>query len=153
MSYRILIAGGLSAALATVAIAGGHGGNPAVKARQSHMQLYQHNLAVLGGMAQGEIEYDAEAAQIHADNLLAVASLDERGYWTEGTAAGEVEGSRALPAIWEDMAGFEEDKADMITAASAMAEAAGTGLEAVQANIRAVGQACGACHQGYRQRN
>ena len=34
----------------------------AVKARQAHMQLYAANLGVLGGMARGNMDYDAEAA-------------------------------------------------------------------------------------------
>ena len=33
-----------------------------VVARQSHMQLYAHNLGILGGMAQGKMDYDADAA-------------------------------------------------------------------------------------------
>ena len=43
--------------LGTAVSAGGHGGNPAVKARQAHMQLYGFNLGALGAMAKGCLLY------------------------------------------------------------------------------------------------
>lgn len=90
------------AASTSAAFAGGHGGNPAVKARQSHMQLYAHNLGILGGMARGNIEYDAGAAQAAANNLAALSTLDQRSYWVPGTSNAELgEATRALPALWE----------------------------------------------------
>ena len=59
MALKSLLAATLITALAApLAHAGGHGGNPAVKARKAHMQLYAHNLGILGGMAKGEVEYD-----------------------------------------------------------------------------------------------
>lgn len=142
------------ALVGTATFAGGHGADldPAVNARHSHMQLYAFNLGVLGGMAQGEVDYDAAAASTAASNLAMVAGLDQSAYWTEGTEAGTAEGSRALPAIWENMADYDTKNADMLAAAEAMAAVAGDGLEAVQANIRDLGGACSACHREYRQR-
>ena len=122
--------------------------NPAVTARQAHMQLYAHNLGVLGGMAQSKIDYDAEAAQAAADNLLAVATLDQRGYWIEGTS----EGTKALPAIWENMDDFMSKSEGMITAARSMADVAGTDLASLQGAMGDLGGACSACHREYRQR-
>lgn len=137
----------------TVVLAEGHTDLPReVSARLNHMGLYGFNLGTLGGMARGNIEYDAAAASAAASNLHAMAMIDQSAYWTEGTSTADLsEGTRALPAIWEDTAGFEEAKADMVTAAAAMQEVAGDGLEAVQANMEALGGACGACHEDYRQ--
>jgi cytochrome c556 len=144
----IAVAGMAGSAL----LAASHGMDPAVKARQAHMTLLQHNLALLGNMAKGAVEFDAEDAQAAADGLHLLASIDQRTYWTEGTSADEVEGSRGLPAIWENMADYESKVEGLETATATMAEAAGT-LDGVRANMNAVGSACGACHQTYRQPN
>ncbi len=154
MKPVILLAGATALALSTMALADSHAEvDPAVKARQAHMQLYTHNIAILGGMAQGNVEYDAALAQIAADNLATVATLDETTYWPEGTGNDMIEGTKALPAIWEDMDDFLAKQEGMITASAAMAEVAGTDLAAVQGAIRELGGACSACHREYRVRN
>jgi cytochrome c556 len=140
-ALAVLVAGG---ALAQSAFDG------AVRARKSHMQLYAFNAGALGAMAKGDVPYDAALAAGHAANLVALSSLDLSAYWPAGSAKGEIEGTRALPAIWEDMAGFE-GKTEALNAASvALVAAAGTDLAALQAAMGPVGQACGGCHQTYR---
>ena len=129
-------------------------GSAAIKARQAHMTLYQANAGVLFGMAQGRVDYDAEAAQAAADNLLALTGLDQRGYWLPGTAVGEAAAeTRALPAIWENLDGVIATHAQLAEAAAAMASVAGDGLEAVQGAIGPIGGACGSCHENFRQSN
>ena len=120
----------------------------AVKARQAHMTLYAANLGVLGGMAQGRMEYDAAMAQAAADNLAVLSQMDQGLYWMPGTSVDDVEGSRALPAIWED-------GSDIQAHGMALAEAAvaSDGLEAVQGAMGPIGAACGGCHEDYRQSN
>ena len=59
--------------------------NPAVTARQSLMTLYAFNLGTLGAMAQGNVEYDADAAQAAADNLVKLSSLSVGPMWAAGT--------------------------------------------------------------------
>jgi cytochrome c556 len=61
------------------------------------------------------------------------------------------EGGKALPAIWANYADFEAKAAALKTAADAAAAATAGGLEAFGPAFGAVGQACGACHQTYRQ--
>ena len=135
--------------LATVAPAGGHSdADPAVAARHAQMQLFSFNLAILGNMAQGKADYDAAAAQAAADNLAAVSGMDVSAYWAEGTA----EGSRALPAIWENLDDFMAKNAAVNTAAVAMAAVAGTDLESLQTAMGDLGGTCSACHREYRAR-
>ncbi|ROU04053.1 c-type cytochrome [Histidinibacterium lentulum] len=122
----------------------------AMSARQSHMQLYAHNLGILGGMARGDMEYDADMAAIAAADLVALASVSQQAYWPEGSSNADYEDSRALPAIWEDSAGFEEAKAALLAAATALAATAGTGPEGL-AGMRDVGGACGACHETFQE--
>lgn len=125
----------------------------AIKARQAQMQLYAHNMGVLGGMAQGKMDYDADAASAAASNLAALVQLNQSTYWPQGSDNASVEGTRALPAIWEDMAGVMEKGGAMVDAAIAMEAAAGGGLESLQGAMQALGGACGGCHQSYRQSN
>ena len=137
-------------AVPLVAFAEAHDGNPAVKARQSHMSLYSFNLGALGAMAKGDTPYDAELAQAHAEALASLASQPEAGYWTEGTSNDEVEGTRALPAIWSDADGFESARAGLEEATATLAGAAGNSLEELQAAFGPTGAACGTCHKTYR---
>lgn len=125
----------------------------AIMARKSHMQLYQHNIAVLGGMAQGNVAYDAAAASAAAGNLVALSSLNQMTYWPVGSEAGVAEGSRALPALWTSMDDVIAKATALTTAAVAMQAAAGTDLASLQAAMGALGGACGSCHESYRQPN
>lgn len=122
----------------------------AIEARQSHMQLYAHNLGILGGMARGNIDYDPEMAVTAAADLVAIASVSQQAYWPEGTDNAAFDDSRALPEIWEDTEGFEAAKAALLAAATALAETAGTGPEGL-AGLREVGGACGACHESFQE--
>ncbi len=151
MSRKIILAAAC-AALAFPAFGGGHGGAPAeVKARQAHMQLYSFNLGLLGDMAKGNVDYDAGAAQAAADNLAAVTSLDQSRYWAPGTDNASIEGTRALPAIWEKVPDVVKISQDLTAAAQGLAEVAGNGQEALGPALGPVGNACSACHKAYRQ--
>ena len=138
--------------LAGTAIAGGHGGNPAVKARKAHMQLYAFNLGTLGGMAKGEIEYNAEAAQAAANNMAALSTLAQGPYWIPGTSTDELgEETRALPKIWQSGSTAGAIGGELAKASAALAEVAGDGQAALGGAIGAVGKTCGDCHKAYRQ--
>ncbi len=136
--------------LGTIALA--QTATDAIKFRQAHMTLLSANLGVLGGMARGTIDYDAATAQTFADSLAAVAGLDQSLYWPEGTAQGEMEGTKALPAIWEDPEDFAEDRAALVDATRALVEVAGTGLDPLKEAMGPIGAACGACHETFRSR-
>lgn len=122
----------------------------AVQAREGHMKAFALHLGALGGMAKGEIEYDADLAAGHASELATLAGLAQTGYWPEGTSSVDLTGSRALPAIWEDMADFEAKREALHQAAMQLEGAVGDGPEAIGAALGGVGQACGACHRVYR---
>ncbi|MBF9033636.1 cytochrome c [Rhodobacterales bacterium HKCCE2091] len=126
----------------------------AILARQGQMELLQLHGGVLFGMARGNIDYDAELASLAAGNILAVTTLDQSLLWPEGSGVGEAtEETRALPAIWEDNATFMGHWSDLGLAAEALAEAAGGGLESMQAAIGPLGQSCSGCHESFRQSN
>ncbi|MDR9427378.1 MAG: cytochrome c [Salibaculum sp.] len=139
--------------LGTTAIADSHV-DPAIagamKARQAHMQLYAHNIGLLGNMARDQIDYDAEAASAAASNIAALSQLDQSRYWPEGSD-NSVDGSKALPALWDNLDDVMSKSEDLVMAAAAMEEAAGQGLGALKGAMGGLGEACGACHEDYRE--
>ena len=152
MEFKKTIIGAVAAfAITTTMVsAGGHDGNPAVKARNAAMTLYSFSLGTLGAMAKGEMEYDAAAASAAASNLAAVANLNQMAFWPEGTSNADIDGTRALPAIWENTDDVVAIAMKLAEASNALAATAGDGLEAVQAGLGPVGAECGACHKAYR---
>ncbi len=153
---RASLAALLAAALLAGAAIAQDGPSPeeaAVNARENHMQLYGFNLGTLGGMAQGAIPFDAAQATAAAENLNHLVQIDQSGYWLPGTAVGEVEGSQAQPAIWENMEDFRAKHAALQDAVANLVTAAGTDQAGLGAAMGGVGQACGACHQAYRASN
>lgn len=127
--------------------------NPAVEARQSLMHLLAFNIGTLGAMAKGQMEYDAEAASAAASNLATLATVNQMAMWPEGTDNASIEGTAALPAIWEEGSDIGAKVTALQEATAALASTAGDGLEAVQAGMGPVGAACGACHKAYRASN
>lgn len=122
----------------------------AVKARQGQFRLISLNLGILGGMAKGEIEYDAALAQTAADNLVTVSMINQSVNWPAGSDNVAYDSTRALPKIWdnlEDVVGKWDAYGE---AAKAMQAAAGTGLDGVRGAIGAVGGTCKSCHDAYR---
>ncbi len=137
--------------LGTTVWAGGHGGNPAVKARQAHMQLYSFNLGALGAMAKGDVEYDAEAAMAAASNIAALAAFNQAAYWLPGTSNAELgKETRALPKIWEAGSTAGQINEELATASAQLAAVAGDGKAEMAAGLGGVGKACGDCHKAYR---
>ncbi|MGJ8546680.1 MAG: c-type cytochrome [Sulfitobacter sp.] len=150
-TVKTMLACGLGAGLiATAAFAESHSNetNKAVSARHAQMEMIAYHTGILGGIAKGEAEFDADTVRAAAENLQALASLAPATLWTPGTEQGAVEGSRAKAEVFSDMAGFETKLADLANAAGAVAGAADAA--AVGAGMGAVGGACKACHETYR---
>lgn len=125
----------------------------ALQARQGFMKMIAINMGTLAGMAKGEIEYDEAAASTAAANMEALTGYDVTGLFIEGTADGEIEGTEALPAIWEDPEGFAEKFAGLGEAASGAADAVKGGQENLGPVVQKLGGACKACHDDFRKKN
>lgn len=155
MTFKLISTAALVVALgASAVMADGHSKAlmGAVKARQGQMQLYAHNLGVLGAMAKGDVAYDAAAAQAAADNLVAVSGLNAMTMWPQGSDNESIEGSRAKAEIWSNFPDVAAKGAALSEAAVAMAAGAGTDLASLQAAMGPLGGACGACHKAYRSK-
>lgn len=69
----------------------------------------------------------------------------------EGSAVGD---SEALPAIWENNAGFQAILAKAVAAATTLKSAAEAGDTATySATIKTIGGFCGECHQQFREKS
>ena len=121
-----------------------------VQARQGQFQIMALNVGVLGGMARGNTAYDADAAQTAAENLVTMSQMNQAFHWPEGTDNMALDGTRALPAIWENLPDVISKWEAFGAAAQGLAAVAGTGLEPMQAALGPLGATCGACHDAYR---
>lgn len=122
----------------------------AIKARQAQMLLYGFNLGQLGAMAKGAVPYNADVANAAAANLVHLTSLNGQSMWIADSDDMSADNTRALPAIWENLADVGAKTSAVAEAALAMQAAAGSGLDGVRGAIGDLGAACGACHKIYR---
>lgn len=138
----------LSASLALPAAAQDMSAN--IKARQGQFRIMALNLGVLGDMVKGTTEYDATAAQAAADSLVGISMVHQPTLFAEGSDEMSVDGTRALPAIWENPDDFAAKWAAFGEAAAQMQTAAATGTDAMGPAMGALGGACKSCHETYR---
>jgi cytochrome c556 len=148
---KIITAATIASVLVGSAVLAQGDGTAQVKARQGQMRIIALNLGILGGMAQGKTEYDAGAAQTAADSLVGVSMIHQPTLWTEGTSNEDIDGTKALPVIWEDNDDFMTKWDAFATAAVAMQAAAGSGADAIGPAMGALGGTCKACHQKFQE--
>lgn len=127
---------------ATVVIAA-EATEPSVKARQELMDGMAAAAKALGGMAKGEVAFDAAAAE--AAKAVIVANSAEIAAKFEAQATDPK--STAKAEIWTSWDDFVAKAGALNTAAQALDA---TTLEGVQAGMEGVGGACGACHKAYK---
>ncbi len=130
-------------ALAATAVLAAEATDPAVKARQELMDANAGAAKVLGGMAKGEVAFDAAAAEAAKATLIANAAAIPAAFEAHATDPK----SAAKEEIWTSWDDFKA-KADALGAAATALDA--TTLEGVQAGMGNVGGACGACHKVYK---
>ena len=151
---RKLVAAGLVASLAGSALfAASHEGpfRNEITARQSQMRLYAFNISQLGAMAKGMLPYDAAAASAAAGNIAALARLNPGAMWPMGSDNFSVDGTRAMPELWDNMGDVQAKGMALVSAADAMAAVAGNSLDELRGAMGALGGACSGCHKAYRQ--
>ncbi|MGI9400282.1 MAG: c-type cytochrome [Rhizobiaceae bacterium] len=131
------------------AYADSHGMSPAemVEKRQGLMKTMGKSFGPIIPVIKGESQdLEAAGAAAMAMNQAIVDSLE---LYIEGTAAGEVPGSRAKAEVWAKSDEFKKAADDLIAASAALAEAAKTGdVDQFKAAFQPLGAACGGCHEG-----
>jgi len=124
-----------------------------IEGRQAFMQVYRFNLSILGGMARGDVEYDAAMASASANNLLAASKMDNGAMWPAGShteAPGLADLTAAKETAWSTYPEIAEKGQALTEALTAMAAVAGDGLGPLRSNMGAVGDGCKGCHESFR---
>ena len=125
----------------------------AIAARQGAMNILSWEVGPLFAMAKGDIAYDGDTAVERATALRALLNYDESRLFPEGSSNAEMpDKTRALPAIWERLDEFRQNFEDLRGAVDTLVAEAGNGQEAFVAAIGPVGNACGDCHESFRQK-
>ncbi len=114
-----------------------------VIARQDLMKSFGGAAKTLGGMAGGEVAFDAAAAE--AAKAVLIAGSAEIAAKFEVNAADP--GSEAKPDVWTNWDDFALKAKGLNDAATALDAST---VEGVQAGMGAIGGACKACHTAYR---
>lgn len=128
---------------AGIALAEVEATDPLVIAQQSLMKSFGGAAKVLGGMASGEVAYDAAAVEAAKATLIA-GSADIHVKFEK---AGSDPASGAKPEIWTNWDNFVAKATALNTAATALDAAS---AEGIKAGMGAIGGACKDCHTTYR---
>ncbi|MWD29602.1 cytochrome c [Aquicoccus sp. SCR17] len=133
--------------LAAVFIAGAvtahEAANPVVAERMELMEGIRDQLKVIGGMAQGKMDFDADKAAEARAALIEHASQIPDAFEPQETDPE----SEAKPAIWENWSDFESHAEALEAAATDLST---DDLDALRAGLGKIGGACKACHETYR---
>ena len=120
-----------------------------VKQRQSAMTLIGKYFGPLGGMAQGKVPFNAQVVQRNADYLAALSQMPWDGF--DPSTANEK--SRAKPELFKETQKVKELVDRFQGEVKKLQSVAKGGDEgAIKAQMGAVGKACGACHDAYREK-
>nr|WP_321461627.1 cytochrome c [uncultured Cohaesibacter sp.] len=146
--HKIALATIALSLIAAPALAGTN--EDAVAERQAYFKKLGGEMKPLAQMLKGD--YDAAAAQQHADALAELSTKDVSALFVEGTSNADMAGkTEALPAIWEDMDGFAAKYQAFASAAANLKAEAGKGKGQLAAAFGPVGASCKSCHDSFRE--
>jgi cytochrome c556 len=115
-----------------------------VKQRQAAMTLISKYFGPLGAMAKGKAPYNQEVVTRNGKFLEALSQMPWDGFHPNT----KDEKTRALPAVYDNAAGFKEAQERLQSAVAKLAAAGDEG--ALKAAVGEVGKACGSCHNDFR---
>jgi len=145
MTRKLVLLAGLAIATAGIAQAQSI---DVIESRQAGQDLLAGTFAGIRGVvaAKGDVKTLENPAKAMARWIKQYPTLFPKGSDTGHD-------TKALPAVWSDMAGFQKAAGDLADASTKLAELAKAGdADAVAAQVKVVGDACGACHRTYRAR-
>lgn len=121
----------------------------AVETRQSVLHLMGWNMAPLGAMARGRMDFDAGRVETNAGRLVALTKMLSDAFAAD-TRANDVT-TEALDVIWEQPEDFAGKIEATIEASNRLVTVAATGDEgAMREAIGNLGSSCGSCHDDFR---
>ena len=136
--------------LAGAAVAADRKPEDALKYRKGVLTGIAWHFGPVVAMAKGEAAFDQAQLTERAAAMAALSKMLGEGF-IQGTAQGQIEGSRSLPAIWTDSADFQKKLEALQTATAALASASGSLAQGdLGKHVAAIGGSCKACHDTYR---
>lgn len=144
MKFATKVLAASLALMAGVAFAGVEATDPLVIAQKDLMKSFGGAAKTLGGMASGEVAFDAAAAEA-AKAVLLTGSADIAVKFEK---AGVDPASEALPEIWTNWDDFLVKAKGLTDAATALDASSADGIKA---GMGGVGGSCKACHTTYRK--
>ena len=138
-------------ALGAICVAGAvlaHAGvkNPAVMARMESMKQIGDEVKVLGEMAKGKTPFDQAAARAAAAAIATHAAETPALFKAEESDPKD----EARPEIWQNFADFTAKSDALVTLATDLSVSLET-KDDLPAAMKALGDACKACHKPYRE--
>lgn len=122
-----------------------------VESRQGIFEVIRMYFGPMLGMVKGEIPFDADVVAHNAGKISNLATMIPDGF-ANNTQGADVD-TEALDAIWDNIDDFNGKAATMSEKASALAAASADGIDATRKAFGAMGQACKACHDEYREQH
>ncbi len=126
-----------------------------ITARKSVMQVAKFNIGILGAMAKGKRDYDAQLAANSAYNLHLAALMQNGAMWPKGSdtsnAALKIK-TTAKPEIWDNFPQVGKHHKAWTESSEKLSKVAGNGLDALRGAIGPVGKSCKGCHDDFRQK-
>lgn len=124
----------------------------AVLTRQGLLKVMGMYMGPLGAMLKNKMPFDAAVASKSATHIAELGSMIPDVFTPDVRGKTSVK-TKAQDGIWTNQADFKSHADDLVKAAQNLQEAAksgdkGTTLKAAAA----VGKACGACHDNYRNK-
>lgn len=122
----------------------------AVKVRKALFDVQAFSFGPVGGMLRGA-PFDAAVVQKAAERVQFTGGLIAEVFAND-TRKFQVE-TKAREGIWTNKSDFDAKAKDLVDAAAALEAAAKTGDKAATLKAaQAVGKACGACHDQFREK-
>jgi len=123
----------------------------AVDLRQSVFRLIGWSFGPVGGMLKNKVPFDAAVAQKSAARIEMLAPMIGEAFQTD-TSKFQLK-TKAREGIWTNKSDFAAKNDDLVKAAAALSAAAkGGDKKATMQAAAAVGKACGACHDDFRDK-
>ena len=122
-----------------------------IKYRKGALTVAAWHMRPMGAMVKGQMPFDQAVFLKNAEMVAAISQVVPEGF-----AAGSDKGAetRAKPEIWSDAAGFKKVMDNFQAETAKLVQVAKTAkdVDAVRGQFAAVGKACAACHDNFRNK-
>ena len=123
-----------------------------IEYRKGNFHMIKMHFGPMAGMVKGEVDYDKDSFLANAEAVKALSMLVKYGF-TDGSAEGDFEETKAKPEIWENRADFDKKLETFQIEAAKLAEVAASGdMAAIKPQFGKTGESCKACHKEYRNK-